>query len=378
MLQEPLEQLLQEYKPDCLIANMFFPWATDAADKFGIPRLVFYGIGFFPSCVTECIAVYEPHKSVESESEKFVVPNLPGNIKFTKNQLPYYVKEDVESDFTKMMEACRESEFKSFGVIINSFYELEPVYADFYRNVLGRNAWHIGPVTLCNRTNEDKAGRGMKSEIDEQECLNWLDSKKTNSVVYICFGSMTKFTSAQLKEIAMALEASGQEFIWVVNKDKDNGEKEDWLPEGFEKRIGSKGLMITGWAPQVMILDQEAVGGFVTHCGWNSTLEAVSAGVPMVTWPVSAEQFYNEKLLTEIMKIGVAVGVEKWVPMVGDFVRSEAIEKAINKVMKGETAEELRGRAKALAQMAKKAVAEGGSSYSDLDRLIQELVSLGH
>ncbi|XWS39923.1 hypothetical protein CRYUN_Cryun18bG0096500 [Craigia yunnanensis] len=373
MLQEPLEQLLQECKPDCLVADMFFHWATDAANKFGIPRLVFHGTSFFSLSASECMRLYEPHKKVQSDSERFVVPNLPGDIKLTKKQLPDYMKQDIETDFTKMIKAVKESEPKSYGVVVNSFYELEDTYADYYRNVLGRKAWHIGPVSLCNRATEDKAERGKKSAIDEHECLKWLDSKKPNSVVYVCFGSMANFTSAQLKEIAMALEASDQQFIWVVRKQKNNEEEEDWLPEGFEKRMEGKGLIIRGWAPQVLILDHEVVGGFVTHCGWNSTLEGASAGVPMVTWPVSAEQFYNEKLVTQVLKIGVAVGVQQWVRTIGDFVKREAIEKAVKEIMKGDKAEEMRNRANALAKAAHRAVEKGGSSYSDLEALIEEL-----
>ncbi|EOX98312.1 UDP-glycosyltransferase 73B4, putative [Theobroma cacao] len=373
MLQEPLEQLLQECKPDCLVADMFFPWATDAANKFGIPRLVFHGTSFFSLCASESMRLYEPHKKVQSDSEPFVVPNLPGDIKLTKKQLPDYMKQDAETDFTKMVKASKESELRSYGVVVNSFYELEDTYADCYRNILGRKAWHIGPVSLCNRATEDKAERGKKSAIDEHECLKWLDSKEPNSVVYICFGSMANFTSAQLKEIAMALEASEQQFIWVVRKQKNNEEEEDWLPEGFEKRMEGKGLIIRGWAPQVLILDHEAVGGFVTHCGWNSTLEGVSAGVSMVTWPVFAEQFYNEKLVTQVLKIGVGVGAQQWARTVGDFVKREAIEKAVKEIMKGDRAEEMRNRAKALAEAAKGAIAKGGSSYSDLNALIEEL-----
>ncbi|KAL2905184.1 Scopoletin glucosyltransferase, partial [Bienertia sinuspersici] len=85
-----------------------------------------------------------------------------------------------------------------------------------------------------------------------------------------------------------------KEFIWVVK----NRKSKEWLPTGFKQRIGEKGLLIRGWAPQVLILEHEAIGAFVTHCGWNWTLEAISAGVPMITWPIFAEQFYNEKLVT--------------------------------------------------------------------------------
>ncbi|XP_012087486.1 scopoletin glucosyltransferase [Jatropha curcas] len=373
-LEEPLEKLLQEFKPNCLVADMFFPWATDAAAKSGIPRLVFHGTSFFSLCAGESIRLYEPHKKVLSDSEPFVIPNLPGEIKITRKQLPVFFREEAENNFTKMIKASKESELKSFGVVVNSFYELEQAYADHYRNVLGRKAWHIGPVSLCNRGMEDKAQRGKEASIDEHECLKWLNSKKSNSVIYICFGSVSSFTDSQLKEIAIALEACGQNFIWVVRRNQNSERNEqEWLPEGYEKRMEGKGLIIRGWAPQMLILEHEATGGFVTHCGWNSTLEGVSAGKPMVTWPVSAEQFYNEKLVTEVLKIGIGVGAKEWVRLHGDYVKSEAIEKAISRVMEGEEAEEMRSRARKLGEMARQAVEEGGSSCSDFNTLIQEL-----
>ncbi|KAK0582340.1 hypothetical protein LWI29_024415 [Acer saccharum] len=374
MLQDPLEQLLRECKPDCLVADIFFPWANDAAAKFGIPRLVFHGTGFFSLCTTACMTMYEPHKQVSSDSEPFVVPGLPGDIKLTRNQLSDMMKSNEENGFTKMLKDSEESELKCYGVVVNSFYELEPTYADYYRNVLGRKAWHVGPVSLCNGNLKDKASRGKQASIDENECLKWLNSKKPNSVVYICFGSVADFNSDQLMELAMGLEASGQDFIWVVRRDKkDENGNEDWLPEGFEKRMEGKGLIIRGWAPQVLIVEHESVGGMVTHCGWNSILEGVAAGVPMVTWPVAAEQFYNEKLVTHVLKIGVSVGVQQWVILVGDFVKRDAIEKAVKEVMVGDKAEEMRSRAKALGEMARRAVEKEGSSHFDLNVLIDEL-----
>ncbi|KAJ1388375.1 UDP-glycosyltransferase family, conserved site [Sesbania bispinosa] len=374
MLQEPLEQLLLEHHPDCLIASAFFPWATASAAKFKIPRLVFHGTGLFALCASECVRLYEPHKSVSSDSEPFVIPHLPGReIKMTRMVLPDYSKSDGESDWARIVKEMKESEVASFGVVVNSFYELEQVYADYYNKVQGRKAWHIGPVSLCNRAQAQE--RGKQASIDEGEILKWLDSKKPNTVVYVCFGSMANFTETQLKEIAMGLEASGQQFIWVVRRISD--QDQEWLPEGFERRTEGRGVIIRGWAPQVLILDHEAVGGFVTHCGWNSTLEGVSAGVPMVTWPVSAEQFYNEKLVTEILEIGVPVGVKKWARVVGDSsITSSAIEKAVNRIMVGEEAEAIRNRAHKLVQMARTAVQhKGGSSYSHLTDLIQQLRS---
>ncbi|KAG5238792.1 scopoletin glucosyltransferase [Salix suchowensis] len=363
ILREPLERLLEEIRPDCLIADMFFPWTTDTAAKFGIPRLVFHGTSFFSLCVGQSLRLYEPHKKVSSDCEPFLMPNLPDDITLTRNELPRPERHDDEPDFSKMYKQVKEGDLKSYGVVVNSFYELEPAYADHYRKAFGRKAWHVGPVSLCNRNTDDKAERGREASINENECLKWLESKKPNSVVYICFGSMVSFSASQLKEIAKGLEASGQQFIWV----------EAWLPARSEKRMEGKGLIIRGWAPQVLILDHEAIGGFVTHCGWNSTVEGIAAGVPMATCPLSAEQFYNEKLVTQILKIGIRIGVQEQALSGGDSIKSEALEKAVSQLMEGEEAEEMRSRAAAYGKMARKAVEEGGSSYSDLNALIDEL-----
>ncbi|KAJ6409581.1 hypothetical protein OIU84_009139 [Salix udensis] len=184
---------------------------------------------------------------------------------------------------------------------------------------------------------------------------------------------MVSFSASQLKEIAKGLEASGQQFIWVVKNTINSQEEEAWLPARSEKRMEGKGLIIRGWAPQVLILDHEAIGGFVTHCGWNSTVEGIASGVPMATCPLSAEQFYNEKLVTQILKIGIRIGVQEQALSGGDRIKSEALEKAVSQLMEGEEAEEMRSRAAAFGKMARKAVEEGGSSYSDLNALIDEL-----
>uniref|UniRef100_A0A5B6YV74 Glycosyltransferase n=1 Tax=Davidia involucrata TaxID=16924 RepID=A0A5B6YV74_DAVIN len=377
LLQQPFEQLLEKDRPDCLVADMFFPWATEVAGKLGIPRLVFHGTSFFALCVHYSIFHQKPYKSVKSDSEAFIVPDLPDTIKLTRGQLPDFVRDGTENYVTKLLEEALKSELTSYGVIVNSFHELEPAYSEHYRKVVGRKAWHIGPVSLCNSDNEDKARRGNKASVDEQECLSWLDSNKPNSVLYVCFGSGSLFSTAQLFEIAMGLEASGQQFIWVVRKEKRNEEEEEeWMPKGFEKRMEGKGLIIRGWAPQVLILDHEAVGGFMTHCGWNSLLEGMTAGLPMVTWPIFAEQFYNEKLVTDVLRIGVGVGAQEWSRWTDDnkvSVKREDIEKAVTQLVVGEEAEKMRIRARVFQDMARSAVEEGGSSYSDLNALLEEL-----
>ncbi|KAM7469835.1 hypothetical protein LguiA_008018 [Lonicera macranthoides] len=315
--------------------------------------------------------MYKPFNDIESDSELFVLPNLPHEIKFLRTQIAQIEREETNDDFTELLNQVKDSDLESYGVIMNSFFELEPDYANHYRNVLKRKVWHIGPFQLCNKEVDDKAVRGKKASIDEYECLKWLNSQKLNTVIYVCFGSVTNFSAAQLYE-----EASNQPFIWVVRKSRNEDKNDLWLADGFEERTKGMGLIIRGWAPQMLILDHEAVGGFVTHCGWNSILEGVCAGVPMVTWPVFAEQFYNEKLVMEVLRIGISVGVKEWSNVSCEGIRREVVEKAVKTIMVEEEGEEMRRRAKVLKEKAKQAIEEGRSSYNDLSALIKEFSSL--
>ncbi|KAK6136889.1 hypothetical protein DH2020_029375 [Rehmannia glutinosa] len=275
-------------------------------------------------------------------TEPFVIPNLPHRLIFTRPQVPPFELHEEENDFSKLRQQMRESEEKSYGVVINSFYELESAYADYYKKVMGRKSWHIGPLLLCNKGgDEEKSQRGKESEIDEHECLAWLDSKNPNSVVYVCFGSMASFSPAQLHEIAAGLEASRQDFIWVVRKDKN----EDWLPKGFEDRIKGKGLIIRG---------------NMCRRAYGDVADFVSS-------------FFNEKLVTEVLGIGVSVASKKWQRVGSEGVERAAVKTAVERIMVGEAAEEMRRRAKSYKETARRAVEEGGSSYSGLNALIDEL-----
>ncbi|KAF8097157.1 hypothetical protein N665_0293s0007 [Sinapis alba] len=145
--KDQLENLLETMRPDCLIADMFFPWATQAAEKFNVPRLVFHGFGYFPLCFDHCIRLHKPEKRVASSCEPFVIPDLPGNIVMTQEQIN---DRDEGTEMGKFMMEVKESEVKSSGVVVNSFYELEPHYADFYKSV----------VAKTERGFEEKAERG--------------------------------------------------------------------------------------------------------------------------------------------------------------------------------------------------------------------------
>ncbi|KNA21674.1 hypothetical protein SOVF_041090 [Spinacia oleracea] len=345
LLQHPFENLLEKFQPDCLIADHFVHWANSVAGKFGIPCLIFHGSSYFSQCITNNLLRYEPYKNLSSDSDTFVVPgDFPDEIKFTKSELSPYDKKEGPEFLIELMDKVEDATRASYGVIMNSFYELESGYADYYEKVMGCKHWHIAPFSLHfdEGDNIEADHRGKKASIDVNECKRWLDEKQDDSVLYVCLG--------------------------IVRRE----DTKEWVPQGFETR----GLIIRGWAPQPMILSHRGVGGFVTHCGWNSILEGVVAGVPMVTWPHHAEQFYNEKLVTNVLKIGIQVGATKWVPRVGEhdiLISNKQILNAMSRLLIGEEAQDMRRRAREFKKMAMKAISQGGSSWSHLNALVKEL-----
>ncbi|CAA6658779.1 unnamed protein product [Spirodela intermedia] len=336
VLREPLRRLLREQPPVCLVFDAFFPWAIDVAEEVGVPTFTFHGSSCFTSCCYKMLGLHPP----PPQADPVVVPGLPHRVELLRTQLADSTVPFIAAIFSKITE----SKSRSDGMLVNSFYELEA------------DVWPIGPLSLLS---DVAATAARDAGEDAGGSLRWLDGKKPGSVVYICFGSMAQLSGAQLGEIGAALETMECPFIWVTAGGKE-----------------SRGILITGWAPQNLILGHAAVGAFMTHCGWNSCLEAVAAGVPMVTWPLMAEQFFNEKLVTQVLGAGVGVGSRVWTmnEEERDLIGREDIRRAIARVIDGgEEAAALRRRAAELASSARKAVAEGGSSYENVGCLIDQL-----
>ncbi|CAN6211718.1 unnamed protein product [Urochloa humidicola] len=261
------------------------------------------------------------------------------------------------------------------GIIVNTVAELEP-------RVLGAIAdgrctpgirappvYTIGPVIRFSPSGEKAA----------HECVRWLDSQPPASVVFLCFGGKGSFTAPQAHEIARGLERSGHRFLWVLrgrpepgNKLPTDGNLAELLPADFMEKTKGRGLVWPAKAPQKEILAHAAVGGFVTHGGWNSILESLWLGVPMVPWPLGAEQHYNAFTLVADMGVAVSMGVDR---KRNNFVEAAELERAVKALMDGgEAARKVRERAMEMKAACRKAVEEGGSSSLALQRLCKALV----
>ncbi|PWA46758.1 UDP-glucuronosyl/UDP-glucosyltransferase [Artemisia annua] len=379
MLEKPAEKMLQVLcpPPGCIISDGCLPWTNDVAKRLNIPRIVFYGPGCFTFLCIHVATNTNVLDEIESNSEYFVMPGLPDRIEVTKPQASTWGKGDSK-ETTELFEQMQEAEKTSFGIVVNSFEEMEPKYVAAFKKAKDKKVWCIGPVSLCNKSFQDISERGNKAAIDGHDYVKWLDSREAGSVVYVCLGSLSHASTEQAIELGLGLELSNTPFIWFIRH--TSHEFEQWISEeGYEERIKGRGLMIRGWAPQILILSHQAIGCFITHCGWNSTLEAISFGIPMVTWPQFADQFLNERFITDVLKVGVRIGVEVPVlfterDLVKVLVNREDVKIAVEHLMNdGEEGEDRRKRAREFKVLAKRAMEEGGSSHLNVELMIKDI-----
>ncbi|CAL1395265.1 unnamed protein product [Linum trigynum] len=349
--------------PVAIISDFFLGWTLALARRLHIPRFAFFSTRAFLASLTDHL--FADVEAVR-DLDPVVFDQLPGSPTFKSEHLPSTFRRYVpgNSDWELVREALL-SNLLSDGCVFNTFHALEGPYLDFLRRKMGpQKVYAVGPVSLLGTGGDPKnLGDHPGSDV-----IHWLDHCPDNgSVLYVCFGSQKLMTNHQMEALAAALEQSMVRFVWVVKK--PGPEMEFGLPDGFQDRVSGRGLVLDGWAPQVTILNHRAVGGFLSHCGWNSLLEAVAAGVPILGWPMEADQFVNARLLVE--DLGVAVKVCEGADTVPDPVE---LGRRIAQSMSQGSAE--RKRAGEMKDEALAAVEQGGSSQIDLERFVQDLQKL--
>lgn len=351
------------------VVDMFSTCMIDVANEFGVPSYLFFtssaaslGLMFHLQKLTaeQNIDVTE----FKNSDAELVVPCYVNPV--PAKVLPSVVldKSRGSEEFIGLAKEFRETK----GIIVNSFKELEPHALKSLSEGTTPKVYPVGPIL------------NLKSDAHQHaEIMTWLDDQPSASVVFLCFGSMGSFNEDQVKEIAHALERSGHRFLWSLRKPapanslefpKDYTNFDDVLPEGFLERTAEKGKVI-GWAPQVAVLAHEAVGGFVSHCGWNSTLEALWFGVPIATWPLYAEQQMNAFELVKELGLGVEIKMDYRKGESKD-VSAEEIEKGIRRVMEHDS--ELRKKVKDMKEKSRKALMDGGSSLIWLGRFTEDVL----
>ncbi|EEF47701.1 UDP-glycosyltransferase 89B2 [Ricinus communis] len=353
--------------PVAIISDMFLGWTQNLASQLNIRRIV-----FSPSGAMALSIIYSLWRDMPRRNQNEVVsfsriPNCP-NYPWRQISPIYrsYIENDTNWEFIK--DSFRAN-LVSWGLVVNSFTELEEIYLDYFKKELGSDhVWAVGPLLPPHHDSISRQSeRGGPSSVPVHDVMAWLDTCEDHRVVYVCFGSQTWLTKDQIEELALSLEMSKVNFIWCV-KEHING-KYSVIPSGFEDRVAGRGLVIRGWVPQVLILSHPAVGAFLTHCGWNSVLEGLVAAVPMLAWPMGADQFVNARLLVDELQVAVRVCEgAKTVPNSDELARVIMESVSENRVE--------REQAKKLRRVAMDTIKDRGRSMKDFDGLVKNLFRL--
>lgn len=291
---------------------------------------------------------------------------IPGIKEIRLRDIPSFIRTTNPDEF--MLEyiqgECGRAQ-KASAIILNTFDALEHDVLEGLSSILPP-VYSIGPLNLLINQVTDKELKSIGSNLwkEEPECLEWLDTKEPNSVVYVNFGSITVMTSDQLIEFAWGLANSNRTFLWVIRPDLVAGDNAV-LPPEFVEETRNRGLL-SSWCPQEQVLAHPAIGGFLTHSGWNSTIESVCGGVAVICWPFFAEQQTNCRFSCREWGIGREIE--------GD-VKREGVEGLVRELMEGEKGKEMTEKALEWKKSAEDAAsAPDGSSFRNLDTLVREVL----
>ncbi|KAK7269886.1 hypothetical protein RIF29_22673 [Crotalaria pallida] len=353
----------------CIIYNPFFPWVCDAAEEHGIPSALLW----VQSCAVFTAYYHYFHKLVPfpSETEPFIDVQLP-SIVLKYNEIPDFLHPFSPYPFlgTVILEQFKNLS-KPFCVLVESFDELEYDDINYLSKFFLIRA--VGPLFKNPKAPLTNNIRGDFFKVDD--CMEWLNSKPPSSVVYISFGSIVHLPQEQVDEIAYGLLGSKVSFLWVIKlPPKEWDVKSHVLPDGFLEETSDKGKVVQ-WSPQEQVLAHPSVACFVTHCGWNSSMEALTLGVPMLTFPAWGDQVTNAKFIVDVFGVGIRMGYSQ---AENKLVGREEVKKCLLEATEGPKAEELKKNALKWKKAAEAAVAVGGSSDRNLDAFVDDIKRRGN
>ncbi|XP_010457132.1 PREDICTED: UDP-glycosyltransferase 72B2 [Camelina sativa] len=354
--------------PAVLIVDLFGADAFDVAVEFHMSPYVFYATT--ANFLSFCLHLPKLDETVSCEFRYLTEPvKFPGCVPITGKDLVDPAQDRNDDAYKWLLHSAKRLR-EAKGVLVNSFFDLEPnaIKALQEPGPDKPPVYPIGP--LVNTSSSDV---NLK---DESECLNWLDNQPFGSVLYISFGSGGTLTLEQFNELALGLADSEKRFIWVIRSPSGIASSSylnphsqtdpfTFLPLGFLDRTKEKGLVVRSWAPQIQILAHPSTCGFVTHCGWNSILESIVNGVPLIAWPLFAEQKMNALLLAE--GVGAALRV-----LAGEdgIVRREEVVRVVKELMEGEEGKAIGNKMKELKEGLVRVLGDDGFSTKSFSELL--------
>nr|AFJ53042.1 UDP-glycosyltransferase 1 [Linum usitatissimum] len=359
--------ILMSVSPDLLIYDFLQPWAPQLASSLlHIPAVLFLSTG-------AAMFAFAAH------AYKFGRDNINNEASFPFASSIYLRDDREERAFvSRMLEPTCGNEINDHNwvqlcqerscsiILIKTFREIEGKYLDYISELAGKRHVPVGPLLQKTTSSEEDGGRRISK---------WLDAKQTSSTVFVSFGSEFFLSPDLIHEIAHGLELSGANFVWVLrfpleDQKSPNSAAAEALPPGFLDRVGEKGLVVEGWAPQSAILAHDSVGGFVSHCGWSSVMESMWYGVPIVAMPMHLDQPLNARLVEEI-----GVGVEVTRDGRSGKADRKEVAKVIREVVMGVegnngVGEKVRRKAREMSEVMKK------KGDLEIDDVVHELLQL--
>lgn len=357
-----------------MIADGVLGFAIDVAEEVGVPVIVSRTLS--PCClwIHYCLPkLVESGEVPVQESElDALISSVPGMESYLRGRdLPGYTRtSDVNDPNIQLFMKESQHARRAKGLILNTYEDLDGPQLSHIRT-LWPNVYTIGPLhshlkyRLAVESVSSSFFSGSFREVD-RSCLAWLDKQPSRSVIYVSFGSLATMSKEQLMEFWHGLVNSGVRFLWVIRSDAVTGEENgENISEELRESTRERGYIVE-WAPQEEVLEHSSIGGFLTHCGWNSTLESVFAGVPMICWPYFLDQLVNSRFVGEVWKLGVDMK---------DTCDRIEIEKKVRNLMEVKKEEFVRS-SKHMADLAKQSISPGGSSNRELDHLIEDIKSM--
>ncbi|KAL6839413.1 hypothetical protein ACP4OV_030683 [Aristida adscensionis] len=366
LMREPFAEFLASLPspPLVVISDFFLGFTHGVASDAGVRRMVYHGMSCFSTAISMTVRANPPAGA--EDGALFHVPGMPEDVTIVAGDLPYDLSKmgDPENPMARFyIDEIGNSHVRSWGLLVNSFAALDEDYVAPLESLFqpGARAWLVGPLFLA-------AGDDMSEleEPDPQGCLPWLDERmgQPGSVVYASFGTHTRIPDGLLDEIAHGLVQSGLPFLWAIWSDT-------WTPP---VDVGPNSRIVRGWVPQRSIMAHPAVGGCVSHCGWNSVIESLAAGKPVLAWPMMAEQMLNARHIVSFVGNGIKMDVKPSAEMTTITGRME-VEEKVKKLMDAdsEVGKRMRSRATWAQQAIKLATSDKGTSRITLQKLVEEL-----
>ncbi|KAE8665724.1 7-deoxyloganetin glucosyltransferase [Hibiscus syriacus] len=357
----------------CIIADGIMGFAIEAGRLLGIPEFHFWtasACGFmgylqYSELLQRGIVPFEDENFINDGTLDTPIDWIPGMSNMRLKDIPSFIRTTDPNDimFDFLGSEARNC-FKSSTIIFNTFDELEHEVLDAIVAKFPR-IYTLGPLNLLSRHVPESRLISLSSSLwkEDSNCIEWLNQREPKSVVYVNYGSITVMSDYHFKEFAWGLANSKHPFLWIVRPDVVMGESAV-LPKEFFEEVKDRGF-IGSWCPQDLVLSHRSVAAFLTHCGWNSTLESISRGVPVICWPFFAEQQTNCRFACTTWGIGMEVNPD---------VNRNDVEALVKEMIGGENGKKMKDKALDWKNKAEVATDVAGSSYNNFDKFIEQVL----